>query len=144
MVNFPRLHPLLVVLLIGIAGCAAPSGTPASPTPDRPIQQSFPPLPAEVTADNAGEYAAGFEEMYRHNSILASTREARVESISVNCNVMDVSPSNDGFLVTVQCGFSWTFRDDGSVGVADGLPYDATYWVSGGLVERIGSTLANQ
>lgn len=144
MPRFPRLRLLLVGLLIGIAGCAAPGGTPASPTPEFPSQKPFPEFPAEVSAENAGEYATDFEEVYRHNSILASAREGRVESISVNCNVMDVSPSNDGFLVTVQCGFSWTFRDDGSVGVADGLPYEATYWVSGGLVERIGSTLATQ
>lgn len=135
---------LSVVVLVVLAGCTVPigsqTGTPTEAGAGGPTVEPFPAFPADVTADTVGPYVAAFEEAYRHNAIL-STAEG-VTSISVGCSAESVAETADGYAVTVSCGFSWMFEHDGSVGVADGRPYDATYRVStGGLTERVGSTL---
>lgn len=133
---------LAAVVVVLLAGCTftlgANTATP-SPGDTDPAVRPFPTPPVSLTAENAGAYAADYEEAYRHNAILAANQD--VTSTSVSCEASRIEPLDDGHRVTVQCGFSWEFEQDGAVGVADGLPYEATYRLTGGLVERVGSTL---
>lgn len=141
----PRLRawalPAALAALVLLTGCTVPVGSQVgSPTGEAPTHEAFPEFPAALTDDNVGPYTAAFEEAYRHNFILSSADG--VTSISVGCSAGSVTATDDGYKVTVECGFSWMFEHDGSVGVADGRPYEATYRVSsGGLTERVGSTL---
>ncbi|WP_435074907.1 hypothetical protein [Halorubrum sp. HHNYT27] len=127
---------LILVGMLMIAGCTAPlSGS--SP----PEQKPFPTYPEEVTAESVGTYASQYEAVYRHNTILATADVETVTSITAGCSARNVTEMDGGFRVTVGCEFGWTYTDEGSEAVADGRPYEATYWVGNGLVERIGSTL---
>lgn len=132
---------LALASLVVLAGCTIPVGSQVgSPTGGTPTVAPFPTFPQSLSEENVGSYVAEFEESYRHNFILSSADG--VTSISVGCSAESVTATEDGYEVTVECGFSWMFEHDGSVGVADGRPYEATYRVSsGGLTERVGSTL---
>lgn len=127
---------LILVAMLAIAGCTAPVSDSSSPE-----QKPFPTYPEEVTAESAGTYAIQYEEVYRHNTILATADVETVTSITVGCSASNVTEMDGGFRVTVGCEFGWMYTDEGSEAVADGRPYEATYWVGNGLVERIGSTL---
>ena len=133
-----RLLPAVLALaaLLLIAGCVqAPS------TGDGVEQRPFPAPPESLTDGNVGEYTSEFEEVYRHNSIVAAQDASEITSISTACRAESITPIDGGYRVTVACGFSWMFESDGSAGVADGRPYQATYRVTGGLTERVDSTL---
>lgn len=132
---------LALVAAVVLAGCTIPVGSQVgSPTGATPTVAPFPTFPESLSVETVGAYVAAFEEAYRHNFILSSAYG--VTSISVGCSPESVTPTDDGYEVTVECGFSWMFDHDGSVGVADGRPYEASYRVSsGGLTERVGSTL---
>lgn len=128
---------LVVAGLFLVTGCAAPTNQSSTPS-----VQPFPEFPASVSAESAGEYASDYEEVYRHNTILATAQVETITSITVSCSPTNTTAMEDGFRVTVECGFGWMYTDEGSEAVADGRPYEATYWIGNGLVERIGSTLA--
>lgn len=129
-----RIGTLAVMVGVLVAGCSAPTA-PA----DGPTSRPFPDPPESLTAETAGEYVAAFEETYRYNVIVAA--EDNLTSVSVGCNAVETTPIENGYRVTVNCGFTWMFESDGSAGVADGRPYNATYRVGGGLIERVNSTL---
>ncbi|MDX1747225.1 MAG: hypothetical protein R3324_14915 [Halobacteriales archaeon] len=132
----PALAILVVVTLVLVSGCAqAPSAE------DGIDQRPFPEPPERLTEDTVGEYTSEFEEVYRHNSIVAANDETEITSITTSCSAASITPIDGGFRVTVECGFGWMFESNGSAGVADGRPYQATYRVTNGLTERVDSTL---
>lgn len=100
---------LILGLAIAITGCAAPSPTNTAPT-----AESFPAQPETVTSDSVGPYVADFEEVYRHNVILATAQADSVTEISVNCTPSAVDQRGSEYQVRVDCGFSWGYTDDGS------------------------------
>ena len=71
-------HHVVVVLLVAVialAGCGAPFGSPApTSTPDAGAVQplAFPSPPTPLTEASVGGYVAAYEEVYRHNAILAA------------------------------------------------------------------------
>lgn len=119
---------LVFATLLLIAGCVqAPSGE------DVIAQRPFPEPPDSLTEDAVGEYTSEFEEVYRHNSIVAAEDESGITSITTSCSAESITPIEGGYRVTVDCGFGWMFESDGSAGVADGRPYQATYRVTNSL-----------
>lgn len=128
---------LVVAGLFLLTGCAAPVNQSSTPS-----AKPFPDYPASISAENASEYASQYEEVYRHNTILATTEVETITSITTGCSPTNTTVVGDGFRITVACEFGWMYTDEGSEAVVDGRPYEATYWVGNGLVERTGSTLA--
>jgi hypothetical protein len=105
--------------------------------------REFPDRPPTVDEETAGPYVAAYEEVYRHNAIVAEETET-IQEIVVGAGVVSVTARDDGYEVVVSVGFYWTFGDDGSgqpTGIADGRPYEATYFVNGTATERLGDTL---
>ena len=105
--------------------------------------KEYPDRPPTVDEETAGPYVAAYEEVYRHNAIVAEETET-IQEIVVGAGVVSVTARDDGYEVVVSVGFYWTFGDDGSgqpTGIADGRPYEATYFVNGTATERLGDTL---
>lgn len=125
----------LVLLLT--PGCLAFGGSLEVPS------REYPDPPTELTAETAGVYAAGYEEVYRHNAILDGESET-VREIVVGAGVVSADATDDGHRVVVSVGFYYTFGDDGRgqpTGIADGRPYEATHRVNATAIERVSDTL---
>jgi hypothetical protein len=51
---------------------------------------------------------------------------------------------DDRYVIVVRGGFHWSFGDDGPgqpTGIADGRPYEATYFVNETRTDRLNDTL---
>lgn len=125
----------LVVLVAGcLGGLAGGDGIDERAVPDRPL---------ELTEETVGPYVAAYEEVYRYN-VIVREETARIQEIVVGAGVVSVTSRDDGYEVVVSVGFYWTFGDDGSgqpTGIADGRPYEATYFVNTSTTRRLGDTL---
>lgn len=131
--------PAVVVLIVLVAasGCLA-VGSATEPPP-----REYPDRPDPLTADTAGVYAAQYEEAYRYNAVLDEETEV-IQEIVVGAGVVSVNESGDGFEAVVSVGFYYTFGDDGTgrpTGIADGRPYEATYFVNATATRRVDDTL---
>lgn len=79
--------------------------------------------------------------------VATAARPAETETIQeivVGAGVVSVTERDDGYEIVVSVGFYWTFGDDGSAqptGIADGRPYEATYFVPETTTNRLGDTL---
>ncbi|AUV84058.1 hypothetical protein C2R22_18460 [Salinigranum rubrum] len=127
-----------VGLLVLLAGCLG--GLVGG---DTVVEREYPDRPPELTEETVGPYVAEYEEVYRYNAIVEEETE-RIQEIVVGAGVVSVTPRDDGYEVVVSVGFYWTFGDDGSgqpAGIADGRPYEATYFVNATATERVGDTL---
>lgn len=105
--------------------------------------REYPERPPTVDAETAGPYVAAYEEVYRHNVIVEEETEV-LQEIVVGAGVKSVEERDDGYEVVVSVGFYYTFGDDGSgqpTGIADGRPYEATYFVNETATERLDDTL---
>lgn len=126
------------VLVSGLAGCLG--GIVGGDTVDT---KAYPDRPPTLNEETAGPYVAAYEEVYRHNAIVAEETET-IQEIVVGAGVVSVNERDDGYEVVVSVGFYWTFGDDGSgqpTGIADGRPYEATYFVNETNTERLDDTL---
>ena len=139
-----------LVVLLGLTGClgvAGQGGSPVSPAVGdgpadptggtEPADGTTPTPPAPLTAESAAAYAVALETDYREVRILRTTT-VDVTNVDVRCEPASTAASGDGYEVEVACGFSNEFRDGGAVGIADGVPYVATYLVTPDSVERLG------
>lgn len=129
---------LLAASLVVLAGCAG-----VLPGDDGVTEREFPERPPTVDAETAGPYVAEYEEVYRHNAIVAE-ETAVLQEVVVGAGVVNVTERGDGYEVVVSVGFYYTFGDDGSgepTGIADGRPYEATYLVNATDTVRLGDTL---
>lgn len=127
-----------LILVLCLAGClGGVTGT------DTVTKKAYPDRPPIMTEATAGPYVAAYEEVYRHNRIVGQEIET-IQEIVVGAGVVSVPERDDGWVVVVRVGFYWTFGDDGSgqsTGIADGRPYEATYFVNGTRTERLNNTL---
>ena len=127
-----------VVAVVCLSGCLG--GLVGGDAVDR---KEYPDRPPALNEETAGPYVAAYEEVYRHNVIVEEETE-RIQEIVVGAGVLSVSERDDGYEVVVSVGFYWTFGDDGSgrpTGIADGRPYEATYFVNATATERLSDTL---
>ncbi|AZH26046.1 hypothetical protein [Haloplanus aerogenes] len=135
------LRPLTTIAVVGLfclSGCLGG----LAPT-DGVKQRDYPDRPPTVDGETAGPYIAAYEEVYRHNLIVEEETES-IQEIVVGAGVVSVAESGDGYEVVVRVGFYWTFGDDGTgqpTGIADGKPYEATYFVNETTTDRRGDTL---
>ncbi len=132
------LPALTVAVLVCLGGCLGGFGTGESVG-----KKAYPDRPPTLDEQTAGPYVAAYEEVYRHNVIVDEETET-IQEIVVGAGVVSVRERNDGYEVVVSVGFYWTFGDDGSgepTGIADGRPYEATYFVNETTTERIDDTL---
>jgi hypothetical protein len=134
-------HPLAavaVVVLVCLSGClGAAIGDGAID------KKEYPDRPPTLNEETAGPYVAAYEEVYRHNVIVDEETET-IREIVVGAGIVSVNERDDGYEVVVSVGFYWTFGDDGTgqpTGIADGRPYEATYFVNDTRTERLGDTL---
>ncbi|WP_152041916.1 hypothetical protein [Salinigranum salinum] len=126
--------------LVLLGGCLGGLG---APTDDAVGPKEYPDRPPTVDAETAGPYVAAYEEAYRHNRIVEEETET-IQEVVVGAGVVSATERGDGYEVVVSVGFYWTFGDDGSgqpTGIADGRPYEATYFVNATATERLGDTL---
>lgn len=127
-----------LIVLVCLSGCLG------APFLDDTIEEKeYPDRPLTLNEVTAGPYVAAYEEVYRHNAIVEEETET-IQEIVVGAGVISVSERDDGYEVVVSVGFYWTFGDDGAgqpTGIADGRPYEATYFVNGTRTERLGDTL---
>lgn len=135
----PRsLAAVATVAIVCLAGCLGGVGGN-----DTVGQWEYPDRPPTLDEETAGPYVAAYEEVYRHNLIVDEETET-IREIVVGAGVVSVTPRDDGYEVVVSVGFYWTFGDDGSgqpTGIADGRPYEATYFVDETTTDRLGDTL---
>lgn len=99
--------------------------------------------PPTLNEETAGPYVPAYEEVYRHNAIVDEETET-IQEIIVGAGVVSVSERDDRYEIVVSVGFYWAFGDDGSgqpTAIADGRPYEATYFVNETRTERLGDTL---
>ena len=142
------LVPLAVLALVTLGGCLQVAGLPETADlggpaaggpagPSSPGPDGAPEHPGTLTADTAAAYVEAYEEHHREVTVL---REAEVDvtDVSVDCTATDVVATGDGYEVTVDCGFSYEFEDGDTVGIADGVPYQATYVVDESSIGRVG------
>ena len=93
--------------------------------------------PATLTTGTAVASTEAAEEHHRGVAILRAA-VLDVTEVSVTCTAVEVAETGDGYEVVVACGFSSEFQDGDVVGVADGVPYEATYVVDETSIGRVG------
>jgi hypothetical protein len=128
-----------LVLFVRLGGCLD-----GGVGPDTVVEKEYPDRPPTVNEETAGPYVAAYEEVYRHNVIVREETET-IREIFVGAGVVSVRGCDDGYVVVVRVGFYWTFGDDGfgrPAGIADGRPYEATYFVNETQTNRLNDTLA--
>jgi hypothetical protein len=129
---------ITTVAVVCLAGCLG--GLAGNDTVE---PKEYPDPPPTLDEETAGPYVAASEEVYRHNLIVEEQTET-IQEIVVGAGIVSVTPRDDGYEVVVSVGFYWTFGDDGSgqpTGIADGRPYEATYFVNDTTIDRLGDTL---
>jgi len=113
--------------------------TPADGGPgDHAVEPLTPPeRPESLDEASVGRYAAAYEQVRKHNELLAKTTDVSITSISVGCRPRSIDEQADGFAVEVLCAFSYEFGET-PTGVADGAPYSARYLVGENATELRG------
>jgi hypothetical protein len=114
--------------------------TPADGAGSHAVEPLAPPeRPDSLDGASAGEYVATYEEVRKHNELLARTTDVSITRITVGCRPRSVDEQADGFAVEVLCAFSYEFGENGTpTGVADGAPYSARYLVGENATELRG------
>lgn len=110
-----RLAPLLVCVLLLVAGCAAAPG-PSPPLTTRPLPEK----PDTLTRSSVEEYVVAHEEAVLHNRLV---REGVYDQVFSSCEIRNSTRKNADYAVKLRCGFvGETFDDSGNVfSVTDGL-----------------------
>ena len=139
-----------LLVLVALAGCVQAPGLVDGPEASGPGGQADggpgdtsvlvddePERPETLTAESAAAYVVAYEEHHRRLAILQSA-EVDVTDIGVVCEATDVAARGDGYEVAVDCGFWYEFEDGDAVGIADGVPYTATYVVTASSLSRVG------
>ncbi|WP_380676295.1 hypothetical protein [Salinigranum sp. GCM10025319] len=131
---------------VAVVGVVLLAGCLGGLTGDAVGPREYPDRPPTLNEETAAAYVADYEEVYRHNTIVEDPGEGveRIREVVVGAGPVSVSERDDGYEVVVSVGFYYTFGDDGSgqpTGIADGRPYEATYFVNETTTERLGDTL---
>lgn len=124
---------ITAVIIVAASGFAlltytksnAPPITEPSPGPH---PRSFPAKPSNLSNESAARFAAVFEEVRLHNSVLKTN--SAVTDVDTACAGTFQNRTATGFHVTVRCGYAWEFREEGGVAIADGAPYTVQYFIS--------------
>lgn len=107
------------------------------PNASDPVPLPLPDVPATLSAETAGEFAAAYEEVRMHNELLSDVEDTITE-LGTSCEAVSVEADGEAYRATVECGHWYEFESGSAVGIADGAPYRTTYLVDDEAIEQTG------